>query len=138
MNNHQSSPLYDGLKQTISPLSQGLYMKHLLKHLTTPNLTISEIFARLYSSFTQGCFYSYCNLKIVEENICTQVFLSNFVLESLYIKELLKWYGFKVKWLWMLQEGATKVCSLASLWYWNPFKSFGRTNCFDCILGNRY
>ena len=55
--NHQLNPLYEGLKQKISPLSQGLYMKHLLKHLTTPNLTISEIFARLYSSFTQGDFY---------------------------------------------------------------------------------
>ena len=37
-----------------SNLSQGLYMKHLLKHLTTPSLTIAEIFARLYSSFTKG------------------------------------------------------------------------------------
>ena len=48
-----SSP-YERLERRISYVSQGLYMKHLLKHLTTPNLTISEIFARLYSSFTQG------------------------------------------------------------------------------------
>ena len=49
-----SGSLYEGLEKRVSHLSQGLYMKHLLKHLTTPNLTISEIFARLYSSFTQG------------------------------------------------------------------------------------
>ena len=48
-----SSP-YERLERRISYVSQGLYMKHLLKHLTTSNLTISEIFARLYSSFTQG------------------------------------------------------------------------------------
>ena len=49
-----SHSLYGGLEQKVSHFSQGLYMKHLLKHITTPNLTISEIFARLYSSFTQG------------------------------------------------------------------------------------
>ena len=49
-----SCSLYEGLEKRVSHLSQGLYMKHLLKHLTTPKLTISEIFARLYSSFTQG------------------------------------------------------------------------------------
>ena len=51
---NQSIPIYQGLKQKVSPLSQGLYMKHLLKHLTTPNLTVSEIFAELNSSFTRG------------------------------------------------------------------------------------
>ena len=51
---HLSNPLYEGIKQKVSPLSQGLYMKHLLKHLTVPNLTISEIFEGLYSSFRQG------------------------------------------------------------------------------------
>ena len=45
---------YRTRERRVSHLSQGLYMKHLLKHLTTRNLTISEIFARLYSSFTQG------------------------------------------------------------------------------------
>ena len=49
-----ASVMYGRLERKGSHLSQGLYMKHLLKHLTTPNLTISEIFARLYSSFTQG------------------------------------------------------------------------------------
>ena len=54
---HLSNPLYEGIKQRVSPFSQGLYMKHLLKHLTVPNLTISEIFEGLYSSFRQGkCF----------------------------------------------------------------------------------
>ena len=53
--NSQGSIMPCGRPETrVSHLSQGLYMKHLLKHLTTPNLTISEIFARLYSSFTQG------------------------------------------------------------------------------------
>ena len=52
--NHLSNPLYEGIRQKVSPLSQGLYMKHLLKHLTIPNLTISEIFEGLYSSFRQG------------------------------------------------------------------------------------
>ena len=47
-------PFCQALKQKVSPLSQGLYMKHLLKHLTTPNLTVSEIFAELNSSFTRG------------------------------------------------------------------------------------
>ena len=50
---------YTRRERRVSNLSQGLYMKHLLKHLTTPNLTISEIFARLYSSFTQGKLTKY-------------------------------------------------------------------------------
>ena len=77
---NQSIPIYQGLKQKVSPLSQGLYMKHLLKHLTTPNLTVSEIFAELNSSFTRGYLSILNNARTFQKHLALifRIIISNY------------------------------------------------------------